>query len=200
MSVGQGIKYIVKNCTNFSKGYSYRDLRSCDVMYVFLEIVTLTKGVPVSVLHVSPTTGEITSVEFTTDNFNHFMIPDSVMRCYDEKKRQFVINGYGYSPPTVGVESDLTEFFINAHLMTDTKLYEDAEYDFIYFLGDKVTLDMDEIENLVWAFNHDISFVEQKIVVDIVDMFKGFTDYSLKFKGERVPLSSKVNLGRIWEL
>jgi hypothetical protein len=169
-------------------------------MYVFLEIVTLTKGVPVSVLHVSPTTGEITSVEFTTDNFNHFMIPDSVMRCYDEKKRQFVINGYGYSPPTVGVESDLTEFFINAHLMTDTKLYEDAEYDFIYFLGDKVTLDMDEIENLVWAFNHDISFVEQKIVVDIVDMFKGFTDYSLKFKGERVPLSSKVNLGRIWEL
>jgi hypothetical protein len=198
MSVSQGIKYIVKNCSTFSKGYTFHDLRSCDIMFIFLKIVSFTNGKPLVVTHLSKNTRTAKKVEFNEDNFNYFKIPEDIMKKYDSVNKVFFVDRYGYSPPTVGVESCLTYFFMNAHMYENADFFENAEYDFLYFLRDKTSLDYSEIENLVWAFNHDLDDVEQTKVKKIVEMFKGFTDYSLLCGDEKVSLASKIDLGDVW--
>jgi hypothetical protein len=198
MSVSQGIKYIVKNCTLFSDGYTFNDIRSCDIMFIFLKIVSFTNGQPLVVTHLSKNTRTTKKVEFNEDNFNYFDIPDEIMKNYDSVNKVFFVDGYGYSPPTVGVESCLTDFFINAHMYENTEFFENAEYDFIYFLRDKTSLDYSEIENLVWAFNHDLDDDEQIKVRKIIHIFKEFTGYSLLCGDEKVSLASKIDLGDVW--
>lgn len=191
------LKNLVQKNSSFSSDYTFNDLKSIDVVFIFLEIVKLTKGSPITVTF-NNSVGELESINFDSKSFNYFKIGDDLMKSYDDKNKYFLISGYKYTLPTIGIEDSLTNYLISRH-DEDMKKYNEYNYDFIYFLGEKNKLEFNEIDNLIHIFNMDIEDVEREKIVTVVGSFASIHRYSLK-KGNRViEINSKIDLERIWK-
>ena len=77
--------------------------------------------------------------------------------------------------------------------------YNDYNYNFTFFLGDKRSLSFPEIDNLIQIFNYDMDAKEIKKVKSIVRMFKQIQNYSLKKDGKIININSKIDLEKIWK-
>ena len=144
-------------------------------------------------------TGKKDVIEFDHVNFNYFKIGEDIMNNYNDKEKNFFINGYKYSIPTIGVENSLTNFLISKSKSPDAEVYNDYFYGFTYFIGDKSSLSFDEIENLIQIFNFDIDESELSKIKDILKIFAPMQHYSLISDGKVIEISSKINLEKIWK-
>jgi hypothetical protein len=198
MSVISRIKKVVSKNIILSSGYDFIDVKSIDVIFLFLEIVRFTKNKPISLPYFNDEIGRDDIIEFGQNSFNYFRT-DGVMQYYDEINKQFIIDGYKFTLPAIGVEDSITNYLINKSNDLDAVKYNDYNYDFAYFLGNKNKITYDEIENLVHIFNFDLSDDEKKKIKKIVNTFQTLQKYSLR-KGNRViDLTSKINLQQIWK-
>ena len=93
-SVIHQIKKIVESNISLSKGYVYNDIKSIDIIFIFLEIVKLTKGKPISLVYFDKNNDIETKIEFGTKYFNYYKISNKIMKFYDSNDRSFSINGY----------------------------------------------------------------------------------------------------------
>lgn len=193
------VKNIVRNNTLFSNGYIFDDLKSVDVIFIFLEIVKYTTGKNIIVNYENNDTGVLEKVEFKTDFFNYHELSESVVSKYDNDKKQFVIEDWKYSLPSIGVENCLTNFLISKTQRPDASKYNDYNYDFTYFLGDKNKITFDEIENLIQIFNFDLDPNEKSKVQKIIDQFQPLQKYSLIKDGKVIDINSKIDLEKIWK-
>jgi hypothetical protein len=192
------IKAIVKKNTIFSKGYNFNDLKSIDIIFLFFEIVKLTKNEPIYFLHINELLQEI-KIEFSDSNFNYFKPSEKLMRCYDDKGKFFIIDGYKYSLPSIGVENCLTNYLIAKSSDKDASLYNEYFYDFTHFVLNKNYLSFEEIDNLVKVFNFDIEDKEFEKVNKIVEEFLPMQKYSLMQSGNIIEMNSKIDLENIWK-
>jgi len=191
------IKKIVKKNTTITSPYKYDDIKSIDIIFIFLEIVKLTKGKAINFVYYNKDTDLEDRIEFDSKYFNYFQI-GKLINYYDYEEKCFVVNGYKYSLPSVGVENSLTNFLIIKSNEPDCEIYNEFFYEFTHFLGDKNYLKFSEIENLLEVFNYDLDKYEMQKVKDIIKMFSPIQRYSLK-KGDRiVEMTSKINLEKIW--
>lgn len=188
------IKEIVRKNITFTNNYKYEDIKSIDIIFIFLEIVKFTKGNPVCLYD-----NKNEKIEFGAKYFNYFKIDNDLMEHYDNKDRNFSINGYKYTLPTIGIEDSLTNFLIFKSTQSGTEKYGDYKYDFTYFVGHKNLLQFNEVENLVQIFNFDMEENELKKIREIVNIFLPIQRYSLKKDGKVVEMSSKINLEQIWK-
>jgi hypothetical protein len=193
------VKQLVENNLILSYGYSFDDIKSIDIIFLFLEIVKFTKGESIKLSYVDEDTGHDDIIEFGHNNFNYFNIDDSLMKYYDESTQQFDINGYRYSLPSIGVENSLTNFLISKADDPNANKYNNYFYDFTYFLGDKTQLSFDEIDNLIQIFNYDIEKSELDKVNKIMKTFIPIQSYSLTKNGRVIEISSKIDLEKIWK-
>jgi hypothetical protein len=192
------IKEIVKSNIKLNVNYTYDDIKSIDIIFIFLEIVKFTKKTPICLDYFN--NNKKTQIEFGEKYFNYFEVSDDLMKYYDKKGRSFLINGYNYTLPTIGIEDSLTNFLIKKSTQANTNNYVSYKYDFTYFVGHKNLLHFDEVENLVQIFNFDIDENESKKVKKIIEIFSPIQKYSLKKDGKVVEMSSMINLERIWKI
>jgi len=177
--------------------YSYLDIKSVDIIFIFLEIVKFTTKKEIKIPFISKS-GEEEFIEFNSKNFNYFNF-DKYMKYYNKDSKDILINGYKFSPPSIGVESSLTQYLSTKINDPDIERLNEASYDFMFFLGFKNSLTADEIENLIQIFNYDIDDSEIKKIKEIVNKFKNMTGYSLVINGMPVEIKTKINLQDIWK-
>lgn len=190
------LKHIVKKNTSYSKNYTFNDLKSVDIVYIFLEIVKFTQGKKIEILTIDDKTGELTQVEFSEKTFAYFDF-NNLSKNYIKESCEFIIDGYRFSMPSIGVENSLTKFLMSLLDREDKQHYNDYSFDFIFFLGRKNHLTFDEIENLILIFNSDIDDSEKVKIKSIIDKFIGMVDYKLLISS--TDLKSNLDLKNIWK-
>jgi hypothetical protein len=193
------IKKIVENNTIFSNGYSFIDIKSIDVIFIFFEIVKLTKGKPISLEYFNDEIGVNDIIPFESNYFNYFEISDKLLNKYDSIGKMFTIDGYKFSLPTIGVESSLTNYLVEKQYESDADKYNDYNYDFTFFISDKNKLTYKEIDNLIHIFNFDIDEQERKKIRNIVKEFTPLQKYSLVKNNRVIDINSKIDLEKIWK-
>jgi hypothetical protein len=193
------IKKIVKRNTSLSSGYSFNDIKSIDIVFLFLEIVKFTKKEPIYFIYTNDNLKKELKIEFSTDNFNYFKISDNIMSKYDKKEKCFLIDGYKYTLPSIGIENCLTNFLIIKSSDKDANLYNNYFYDFTHFVMNKNYLSFDEIENIVEVFNFDMEESELKKVKNIISIFEPMQRYSLMENGSVIEMNSRIDLEKIWK-
>jgi hypothetical protein len=187
------LKRIVENNTIISSGYTFNDIKSIDIVFIFLEIVKFTNGKSIKI----NCDGEDV-IEFGSLYFNYFKIGNSIMKHYDNNERHFIINGYKYTLPTIGMENCLTKYLISKVDEPDALKYNSYNYDFTYFY-DKNNISFSEIDNLIQIFNFDMEASELKKVRNIVNSFLPIQKYSLKRGNKIIEINSKIDLEKIWK-
>lgn len=193
------IKKIVEKNIKLSQGYVYEDIKSIDIIFIFLEIVKITKGKPINLLYFDKETDSEGKIEFGSKYFNYFQFTNKLLQNYSNEDRSFTINGYKYTLPSIGVENSLTNFLIVKSNEEDAFNYNNYIYDFTYFVGDKNNLKFKEIENLIQIFNFDMDKDEMKKMKEVIKTFLPLQRYSLKKDGRVVEMNSKINLEKIWK-
>lgn len=193
------IKMIVEKNIILSSGFSFNDIKSIDIIFLFLEIVKFTKGESIRINYFNDEMGKEDIIEFDSNHFNYFIIDDKIMKFYDKENKLFNIDGYKYTIPTIGVENCLTNFLISKSYDPDAIKYNDFSYDFIYFLGDKNVITFSEIDNLIQIFNYDMEDSEKRKVRNIIKTFSPIQKYSLRRNGRVIDINSKIDLEKIWK-
>jgi hypothetical protein len=192
------LKKIVENNSIFSEGYEFNDLKSIDIIFLFLEIVKFTKGKPISLEYFDDELGKESVIEFSSTHFNYFNLNDLISK-YDKKSKQFIIDEFKFSLPSIGVENCITNYLISKSDDEDVAKYNDYNYDFIFFLGNKRSISFNEIDNLIQIFNYDIEVEDRKKIRKIVKMFNPIQKYSLKRGNKIIDMNSKIDLEKIWK-
>lgn len=193
------LKRIVSNNTIFPKKYDAEDIKSIDVVFIFLEIVRITKGKPISLRYFDKDIGVEDNIEFSSAYFNYFKLDDSLMHFYDINNKQFIIDEYRFSLPSMGLETCLTNFLIDKSTQLDSIKYNNYDYDFTYFLSDKKRISFSEIENLIHIFNFDIDVEEKIKIKKIIGLFQPIQRYSLRKGSKIIEINSQIDLENIWK-
>jgi hypothetical protein len=193
------LKKIVEKNVVLANGHSYNDIKSIDVVYLFLEIVKFTNNKPVTLNFFNDTIGKEEVIKFESSTFNYCKLDDDIIDKYDEVEREFNFDGYKYSVPCIGVENSLTNFLINKSEIPGSEKYNHYSYDFLYFLGHKSHLTFDEIENLIQIFNFDIEDSDKNKIRKIVKKLSPIGKYSLKKDSQIIDVTAKIDLATIWK-
>ena len=193
------LKKIVESNTILPKEYTFKHIKSIDVIFIFLEIVKFTNNKPIQLEYFNDEIGMIDKINFDENNFNYCRLDEEIMENWDSKERCFVINGYKFSLPSIGIENSLTNFLIKKSYEEDSNKYNGYNYNFTYFLGDKEFINFDEIENLIQIFNFDMESDEFQKTEDLVRLFIPLQRYSLIKNNKVIEMSSKINLQEIWK-
>ncbi len=192
------IKNIVEKNTLLPKDYTFDDIKSIDIIFIFLEIVKFTKSKKILVKYINEDLGKEEEIEFSSNYFNYFKISEDLKKYYDSKNKCFKLSGFKYTLPSIGVETSLTNFLISKSGKPESFSYKDYIYDFTHFVSDKKHLSFSEIENLIQVFNYDLGKTEIKKVKNIVLTFSPLQKYSLIKNGKVIDISAKVDLEKIW--
>jgi hypothetical protein len=192
------IKNFVRKNVEFSRGYKFEDLKSVDIIFIFLEIVSFTNNKPIKISYFDSNSQKPTNVDFTSEIFNYFNF-SNFKDCYLVKDRSFEVDGYRFSMPSIGIENDVTNFLIRR--MTDEKAayYNEQSYDFLFFLGNKNSVSDDEIENLIIIFNEDLDDTERGKIKKVISRFQNLIGYSLIVDNKIIDLKSNLDLENIWK-
>lgn len=195
------LKKIVEKNTIFSKGYKFNDLKSIDVVFLFLEIAKFTKGKSIVVEYMDADSEKKESISFDEKSFNYFKMDEDLLEKWEDSERVFIIDGYKFSLPSIGIENALTSYLISrfSDRSIDSSMYVKYNYDFAFFLGEKDTLTPEEIENLIQIFNYDIDKDELGKIGKIIERMAPMQKYSLAKNGKTIEISNKINLENIWK-
>ena len=193
------LKKVVKNNTSFTKEYTFEDIKSIDVVYIFLEMVSFTKKKPIELEYFNDEIGTVDKISFDEKTFNYFKFDSDFMKSWNSEEKCFVIDGYKFTLPSIGLENTLTNYLIKKSGDEDAAKYNEYNYNFTYFLGDRKQMTFDEIENIIQIFNFDMDEEEVEKTDDIVKKFIPLQRYSLIKNGRVIEISSKINLQEIWK-
>jgi len=193
------LKKIVEKNIILSSGYNFKYIKSIDVVYLFLEIVKLTKNKQIKIEYYDDKTSKKAFINFSSENFNYFDISDDLFDTWDKNERIFNINNYKFSLPSIGVENSLTKYLTEKSYDSDAIKYNDYNYNFTFFIGHKEYLTYDEIDNLIHIFNFDIDDEERKKINNIVKIFLPMQRYTLKYGNKIIEMGAKINLEDIWK-
>lgn len=190
----ESIKKVVRKNIILPEPFLFDDIKSVDLVFLFLEIVKFTKKREIKVPYFNTRIGKEDSIEFNSKNFNYF---DFTKYDFDDQTKEILINGYRFSMPSIGIENNLTLFL--ARKIKEGENWSDYVYDFLFFSANKNYLSEEELENLVLIFNFDMEDSEKKVIQKIVNNFMKIVGYSLKIDGEIVEVKTKINLETIWK-
>lgn len=195
----ESVKKIVIKNTVFSNSYKFEDLKSIDIVFLFLEIVKYTTNRNIEVEFFNDDLGKKDKITFDMKNFKYFNLKE-YSKDYIPEECSFLVDGYKFAMPSVGVENSLTQYLFSISNQHGSDKYNDYSYDFLFFLGKKNNLTFDEIENLVTIFNFDIDDDEKKKIKSIIKKFIEIIDYSLKVNNSLIDVKSRLDFENIWKV
>ncbi len=192
------IKKFVKKNVDFNKKYKFEDIKSIDIIFIFLEIVKFTTNKPIRISYFDTNDKKTHELNFENALFNYFdFSPFEDFYLVDDFA--FEVDGFKFSMPSIGVENALTNFLLNKVDDSNASYYNQKSYDFLFFLGTKNDLTNEEIENLITIFNEDIDDVEKAKIKNIITKFKNLIGYSIKVDNKIIDLKSNLDLENIWK-
>jgi len=197
-SIINSIKKIVDDHTIWSSEYNFKHLKVIDLVWVFLEIVKFTTGKKIHIPYFDQDNSLVKEVEINTENFNYFNF-DKYKKDYNSTEKNFYLDGYRFSLPSIGVETDLIKFLNSKTAKKNWKNLSEMNYNFIFFLGTRDSLTKKEIENLLTIFNEDIPASEIEKINQIIVEFSKSIKYTLKIGKKIVDLQSKLELKDIFK-
>ncbi len=192
------IKKVVRKNIEFSKNYKFEDLKSVDIIFIFLELVKFTSKKPVRINYFDEGAKIISHVDFDTQYFNYFDFKP-FLKYHNIEDSIIEINDYKFSMPSIGVENCVTNFLLKKVDDDNSQFYNEQNYDFLFFLGNKNYLSEDEIENLITIFNHDLDDVEKFKIKSIISKFQKLIGYTLIVDNKIIDLKSNLDLANIWK-
>lgn len=198
-SIIQKVKKVVENNIILNYDYIFDDLKSVDIIFIFLEIVKFTKNKSIDIIYFDEDNAKKMKIEFDAKYFNYYILKDDIKKYYNESERCFDINGYKYTLPSIGVENSLTNYLIYKLSDEDAKKYNNYSFDFTFFLSHKRNINFNEIENLIQIFNFDLDFEEKIKIKDILNLLLPMQKYSLIKNGKVIDINSKIDLEKIWK-
>lgn len=193
------VKKIVEKNIVLSEGYTYYDIKSIDIVFLFFEIVKFTNNKQINITFYNDILGKDDTIQFNHNNFNYAKLSEETMKSYNQSEKEFLIDGFRYSIPSIGVENSLTKFLISKSYQANADDYNHYSYDFLYFLGNKSNLSFEEIENLIQIFNFDLSDEDKNKIKKIVKKFSNIGKYSLKKDQKIIDVTAKIDLEKIWK-
>jgi hypothetical protein len=199
MEIVECVKRIVKKNTIFSQDYQFDDLKSVDIIFIFLEIVSFTTSKTIRIEFFNDDLRKLDTIDFSSKNFNYYNF-EQLNSYHNEDDRNFEINGYKFSMPSVGVENCLAQFLLTKSNRDNSQIYSQLSYDFLFFLGFRNSLTFDEIDNLITIFNYDIDENEREKIKSIIELFLAMIGYQLKFKNHLIDVKANLNLEKIWKI
>ena len=191
------VKRVVKKNVLITDGYNFEYIKSIDIIFIFFEIVKLTKNKEIDINYFDEYGSEL-KVDFSTKSFNYYNF-DNIVSNWNKKTKEFLVNGYKYSLPSMGVENSLTQFLINKSYEDGSEKYNEYKYSFVYFVGNKEYLTTDEIENLIQIFNYDMDSDEIEKIDKVIKSFSSLQRYTLKKGDKIIEITSRINLETIWK-
>jgi len=183
----QETKRIIKNNIVLNKKYTYEDIKSNDLLYIFFEIVKFTTAKDILVPF-KDIFENISHVPFDAKHFNYFNY-DKLGCLYNSETHEFEKYGYRFSLPSVGVENCLVDYLFKENDSNGVK----NNYDFLFFLGNKNYLSDNEINNLITIFTEDLDEKEKEKIEEIVDTIYPAIGYTLKYNNKIVDLDMKID-------
>jgi len=199
IEVIESVKKIVMKNTIFSASYKFEDLKSIDIVFLFLEIVKYTTDRSIKIEFFNDDLGRKDKINFGVNNFKYFNLKE-FLKDYIPEECSFLVDGYKFAMPSVGVENSLTQYLFSISNIEGSDKYNDYSYDFLFFLGKKNNLTFEEIKNLVTIFNFDIDDDEKKKIKSIIKKFIEIIDYSLKVNNLIIDVKSRLDLENIWKV
>ena len=196
-SILRKIKRVVKKNVIIKGDYSFEYIKSIDIIFIFFEIVKITRNKIIDITYFDDYGGEF-KVDFGSKSFNYYNF-NNIINNWDSKTRDFLVNGYKYSLPSMGVENSLTQFLINKSYEEDSEKYNGYRYSFVYFVGSKENLTTEEIENLIQIFNYDMDSDEIEKIDKVIKSFSSLQRYTLKKGDKIIEITSRINLETIWK-
>jgi len=191
------IKDFVSKNIEFSKSYKFEDLKSIDVIFIFLEIVRFTNNKPIKISYFDSNTKQPVKIDFAHKLFNYFNFKD-LSQNYLPELCVFDIEGYKFSMPSIGVENSVTQFLLDRINDSNASYYNEKSYNFLFFLGYKNYLSVEEIDNLIIIFNDDIDDNEKFTIKSIIAKFQNLIGYSVRVNDKIIDLKSNLDLANIW--
>jgi hypothetical protein len=192
----ESVKKIVLKNTQLSNNYKFEDIKSVDVIFIFLEIVKFTMNKSIKIPFFNDEMGRPDFIDFGDKTFNYF---DFIKYKVDKNNEEIILDGYKFSMPSIGIENCLSKFLVSKSNDKDANKWNDYNYDFLFFVGNKNNLTFTEIENLVTIFNFELDNIEQEKIRKIVEEFMSLSSYSLKINDKVIDIKSKLNLENIWK-
>lgn len=193
------LKKIVQRNTILPPDYEFEDIKSIDVVFLFLEIVKFTKGKPISFIYIDEEYGNQEMIEFSPNYFNYFQVEENLLSFYNKENNEFVIDDFRFCLPSIGLENCLTNYLISKSNEPNAIRYNKLNYDFLFFLGDRRKISFPEIDNLIQIFNYDIDKDEKEKIKNIVNLFQPIQKYSLKKGSKVIEINSQIDLEKIWK-
>lgn len=190
---------VIIDHTTYSEGYSYRDIISIDLVFIFLEIVNHTKGSPIILHHYDDVSDVIVPIEIGTHTFEYHKYSDGIMKRYNKVDKCFNLNGYMISLPSTGIEEDLTGFLSSISAIPGSEKFNGYDYNFLYVMGTETELSVKKMVDIINIFNIDITNEEKKNLKNAVNKVKSIQKYTIRHNGESIPLSSKLDLLNIFD-
>ena len=80
-SIIYNLKKIVRKNTILNDEYTFGDIKSIDIIFIFLEIVKFTNGKPIVMSYINDYNIK-ENIEFNSKNFNYFKIDEELMNKY----------------------------------------------------------------------------------------------------------------------
>lgn len=198
LSVIENIKNIVINNTIFSEEFSWRDIKVLDLVWIFLEIAKFTTGKKIVIEYFNESKNKIEEIEFNSQNFNYFDF-NKFTDLYDLEKKEFVVDGFRFSFPTLGVEHDLIKYVNSKSGKKNAERLSEYNFNFIFFLNQKNSLTKKEAENLLTIFNQDMEESDSKKIDNIIKIFSPAIKYSVTINENVIEITNKINLKDIFK-
>lgn len=196
-SIIESIKRIVEANAVFPENYNFRYLKVIDLIWVFLEIVKFTQDKKININYFDSDSSLVKEVEISSDSFNYFNFT-KFEKFYNNEEKIFEMQGYRFSLPSIGVESDLLKYLNSKSAKKSGKDLSELNYNFIFFLGMKDGITKKEIENLITIFNDDLDKKEIDKINEIIEEFSKSIKYTLKIGKKVIDLQSKIQLKEIF--
>jgi len=192
------IKKVVQKNIEFSKSYKFEDLKSVDIIFIFLELVKFTSKKPVKIHFFDESIKTMSNVEFDSLYFNYFDF-NQFNTSHNSELGVIEVDDYKFSMPSIGVENCVTNFLLKKIDDVNSQFYNEQNYDFLFFVGNKNHLSDEEIENLIIIFNQDLDEQEKIKVKSIIQRFQKLIGYSLIVNNRVIDLKSNLDLANIWK-
>jgi hypothetical protein len=168
------ILQLTLNNVHVNEGHTIQEIRSIDLTPLFLLIVKATtkKEIKGELNY----RGETQSIKITPDSLALFDFGPYADNIIDG---EIHINGWRFSPPTIGAEHSFAE---NLEKLGKA---EEVDYlpDFLFFLGNKTYLTEQETDNLFDLFEGDLPDSDYAEVCNIVDTFTELI--TMKYKNKQ---------------
>lgn len=177
---------LFKRLVIFPHNFEFDRIAAIDIFFLFIEFVKFTTGKPIM----------FSDIEFGSTNFLYFDF-NQYIENYDSERREFNFNGWRFKLPSIGIESSLARFSYEISIRGKTDEYQDRNYNLIYFLGNRTSIDYKGMINLIETYE-DLPDENKKEVNDIVGKFDKTGMYFLIEMGKKSTRINPHQLKEIW--